>query len=98
MCIRDRCSAVTEAMHKAVDEMATKENFHGYGPEQGYDFLKAAVQNYYGQRNVTLALDEILDVYKRQPILRDFKSRDTQGTHPAVRILFVRRLLFWQSP
>ena len=53
------CSAVTEAMHKAVDEMATKENFHGYGPEQGYDFLKAAVQNYYGQRNVTLALDEI---------------------------------------
>ena len=53
------CSAVTEAMHKAVDEMATKENFHGYAPEQGYDFLKAAVQNYYGQRNVTLALDEI---------------------------------------
>lgn len=53
------CSAVTEAMHKAVDEMATKENFHGYGPEQGYDFLKTAVQNYYGQRNVTLALDEV---------------------------------------
>ena len=53
------CSAVTEAMHKAVDEMATKENFHGYAPEQGYDFLKAAVQNYYDQRNVTLALDEI---------------------------------------
>lgn len=53
------CSAVTEAMHKAVDEMATKENFHGYGPEQGYDFLKTAVQNYYGQRNVALALDEI---------------------------------------
>lgn len=53
------CSAVTEAMHKAVDEMATKENFHGYGPEQGYDFLKTALQNYYTQRNVDLALDEI---------------------------------------
>lgn len=53
------CSAVTEAMHKAVDEMGTKEHFHGYGPEQGYDFLKAAIQKYYGQRDIKLELDEI---------------------------------------
>lgn len=32
--------AVIEAMHKAVDEMGTSEGFHGYGPEQGYDFLR----------------------------------------------------------
>ena len=32
--------AVIEAMHKAVDEMGTPEGFHGYGPEQGYDFLR----------------------------------------------------------
>ena len=32
--------AVIEAMHKAVDEMGTAEGFHGYGPEQGYDFLR----------------------------------------------------------
>ena len=38
------CAAVTQAMHKAVDEMGTKEHFHGYGPEQGYDFLKEALQ------------------------------------------------------
>ncbi len=53
------CTAVTEAMHKAVDEMATKEGFHGYGPEQGYDFLKEALQKYYGQRAVNLELEEI---------------------------------------
>ena len=35
--------AVIEAMHKAVDEMAHKETFHGYGPEQGYPFLIDAI-------------------------------------------------------
>lgn len=53
------CAAVTEAMHKAVDEMGTKEHFHGYGPEQGYDFLKETLQTYYTQRNTKLELDEI---------------------------------------
>ena len=32
--------AVIEAMHKAVDEMGQKETFKGYGPEQGYEFLR----------------------------------------------------------
>ena len=32
-------SACIEAMHKAVDEMAAMKTFHGYGPEQGYNFL-----------------------------------------------------------
>ena len=53
------CKAVIEAMHKAVDEMAKKETFRGYGPEQGYDFLREKVQNYYKKRNVELELDEI---------------------------------------
>lgn len=53
------CTAVTEAMHKAVNEMGTKEHFHGYGPEQGYDFLKEALQTYYAQRGTKLELDEI---------------------------------------
>lgn len=35
--------AVLEAMHKAVDEIGTKEGFKGYGPEQGYDFLRNAI-------------------------------------------------------
>ena len=35
--------AVIEAMHKAVEEMASKDTFHGYGPEQGYPFLIDAI-------------------------------------------------------
>lgn len=53
------CKAVTDALHKAVDEMGVQATFRGYGPEQGYDFLRKAVQKYYAKRNVELELDEI---------------------------------------
>lgn len=53
------CTAVIDAMHKAVDEMAKQETFRGYGPEQGYDFLQNAVKNYYKKRNVELEISEI---------------------------------------
>ena len=39
--------------------MGIQESFRGYGPEQGYDFLREAVQNYYRKHNVSLELDEI---------------------------------------
>lgn len=51
--------AVISAMHAAVDEMSAKETFRGYGPEQGYDFLKDAIAGYYAERGVQLASDEI---------------------------------------
>ena len=50
---------VVEAVHKAVDEMGTAEGFHGYGPEQGYDFLKDAVRDYYAGHGVNLKSGEI---------------------------------------
>lgn len=54
------CPAVVEAMHKAVDEMATKEGFHGYGPEQGYEFLREAIlKNDFLPRGIHLDVDEI---------------------------------------
>ena len=53
------CPAVIEAMHLAVDEMAKKETFKGYGPEQGYDFLKSSIQGYYKRNGVDLELNEI---------------------------------------
>lgn len=53
------CKAVIEAMHKAVDEMGVQETFRGYGPEQGYDFLRDAVKGYYKTHNVELEEDEI---------------------------------------
>ena len=37
------CPVVIDAMHKAVEEMANKETFRGYGPEHGYDFLREAI-------------------------------------------------------
>jgi LL-diaminopimelate aminotransferase len=52
--------AVIEALHRAVDEMARRESFRGYGPEQGYDFLRAAIaQHEFRDRGVELADDEI---------------------------------------
>lgn len=50
---------VVDAMVKAAQEMGQAESFHGYGPEQGYDFLKTAIQSYYKKFGVQLALDEI---------------------------------------
>lgn len=52
--------ASIEAMHKAVEEMAHKETFHGYGPEQGYDFLiDAIIKNDYAPRGIHLETSEV---------------------------------------
>lgn len=52
--------AVISAMHKAVDEMSKRETFRGYGPEQGYEFLRSAIaQNDYRDRGIDIADDEI---------------------------------------
>ncbi len=48
--------AVREAMHKAVDELGNRDTFRGYGPEQGYDFLRNAVaDNFYQDLPLTAA-------------------------------------------
>lgn len=51
--------AVVEAMHRAADEMGDAATFRGYGPEQGYDFLRDAIRTYYKDFGVTLDADEI---------------------------------------
>ena len=54
------CQAAIDAMHEAVDDQSKKETFHGYGPEQGYDFLKESIQKYYKKNcDVELELNEI---------------------------------------
>ena len=50
---------VVEAMQKAAAEMGVKETFRGYGPEQGYDFLHAALVKYYAGFGVSLDSSEI---------------------------------------
>ncbi|MBR4098695.1 MAG: LL-diaminopimelate aminotransferase, partial [Clostridium sp.] len=57
---RPLAPAVIEAMHKAVDEMGTFEGFRGYGPEQGYDFLRQVIaDNDYKARGVDIKPEEI---------------------------------------
>ena len=52
--------AIVEAMHKAVDELAKRESFRGYGPEQGYDFLREAIaKNDFQARGCDIAADEV---------------------------------------
>ncbi len=53
------CSAVVEALKYAAEELGVKETFRGYGPEQGYDFLKEKISQYYSNHNVKLDNDEI---------------------------------------
>jgi LL-diaminopimelate aminotransferase len=53
-------TAVIAAMHKAVDEMGNGKNFRGYGPEQGYDFLREAIaRNDFQSRGCDVSADEI---------------------------------------
>ena len=53
-------AAIVEAWHRAVDEMAQRRTFRGYGPEQGYDFLRQAiVDNDYAPRQAQVEPDEI---------------------------------------
>jgi LL-diaminopimelate aminotransferase len=52
--------AVVKALHKAVDEMAQRATFRGYGPEQGYEFLRSAIaQNEFRAKGLDVADDEI---------------------------------------
>ena len=52
--------AVIEAMKRAVEELGHRETFHGYGPEQGYEFLRSTIaQHDYRNRKIDIADDEI---------------------------------------
>ncbi|MBW9261432.1 MAG: LL-diaminopimelate aminotransferase [Candidatus Thiodiazotropha sp. (ex. Lucinisca nassula)] len=52
--------ACVKAFHAAVDEMAADATFHGYGPEQGYDFLRKAIaEGDYQSRGCNIASDEV---------------------------------------
>ena len=52
--------AVRYAMHEAVDEMGSRGTFKGYGPEQGYDFLRTAIADHdFKARGIAVDADEI---------------------------------------
>ena len=54
--------AVVAAFHQGVDEMADSKTFRGYGPEQGYDFLRELIaREDFQSRGADISGDEILD-------------------------------------
>src|SRR4051812_25612832 len=54
------CPAIVKAMHKAVEEMGTRSGFRGYGPEQGYDFLRETIaKEDFQSRGCEISADEI---------------------------------------
>lgn len=72
------CPAVIKAMHKAVDEMGTADGFKGYGPEQGYAFLrKAIVKNDFLPRGIHFDTSEIF--------INDGAKSDTGNIQELVR-------------
>ncbi|MDE6418829.1 MAG: LL-diaminopimelate aminotransferase [Duncaniella sp.] len=57
---RPLCPAVIDALHRAVDEEAEAGTFHGYGPEQGYEFLASLIAEHdYRRRGIHMETDEI---------------------------------------
>lgn len=57
---RPLCPAAIEALHRAVDDEADTSTFHGYGPEQGYAFLRDKIAKIdYRSRGIDVAPDEI---------------------------------------
>jgi len=57
---RPICPAAIEALHSATADEAAAETFHGYGPEQGYDFLREAIARHdYAERGIDIYPDEI---------------------------------------
>ena len=57
---RPLCPGVIDALHEGVDEMSKPETFKGYGPEQGYDFIKNSLRDYYLERGVELDKNNIV--------------------------------------
>lgn len=57
---RPLAPSVIEALHRAVDDEASAETFHGYGPEAGYEFLREKIVDVqYRSRGISLSADEI---------------------------------------
>lgn len=75
---RPVCPAVIEAMHKALDELGSESGFRGYGPEQGYAFLREAIlKNDFLPRGIRLDASEIF--------INDGAKSDTGNIQELVR-------------
>src|SRR5260221_321561 len=79
-------AAVRQAMHHAVDEMGQRDTFRGYGPEQGYEFLRQAIaENDYRGRGLSITGDEMLHAHE---CAMEFRSFSKNGGFTGVRCGF----------
>ncbi len=58
-CTRPLPAPIVQAMKDAADEQGDAKTFHGYGPEQGYEFLRSAIAGYYAKWGVKLDASEV---------------------------------------
>jgi len=78
--------AVIEAMQKAVAEMGAQETFRGYGPEQGYSFLREAVAAHdYQERNIDISAEEIFISDGAKSDVANFQELFSQDTVVALQ-------------
>lgn len=56
---RPLTKSVIDALHEAVDSQASSETFMGYGPEQGYEFVRRAIAEYYAGNGVEIDPDAV---------------------------------------
>ena len=50
---------VIAKLHEGVEELGSADTFKGYGPEQGYEFLRSAIVDYYSQNKISIVSDEV---------------------------------------
>lgn len=82
---RPICEAARAAMHRAVDDMGRTETFFGYGPEQGYEFLRRAiVEGDYAPLGVKLDVDEVFVSDGAKSDLANLSDLFTQQARVAV--------------
>jgi LL-diaminopimelate aminotransferase len=102
------CDAVIDALHRAVDDQADPKRFHGYMPECGADFLRRAIQGYYGKRGIALSEDEVFVSSGASDELGDildlFAAENTvlvmEPAYPAyvdANVIAGHRLVHWPS-
>lgn len=78
-------------MHKAVEELADKDTFRGYGPEQGYDFLiEAIIKNDFAPRGIHFSASEIFISDGAKAILEISEIFSVMTTVSASQTLFIR--------
>ena len=78
-------SAVCEAMHRAVEELSHAETFRGYGPEEGYLWLRQTIiDNDYAPRNIDLTTDEVFISEGAGSDLGNLSELFAQDNHVAI--------------